>query len=182
MIVLASGSPRRRELLSMVTDEFLVVPARGEELAQEIVPENIVKELAMQKAQEVAMHYPKDIVIGCDTVVALDGVVYGKPKDKTHATEMLQLFSGKTHFVHTGVALVKNGKVTTFVATTEVTFKSLTEKQIADYITTKNPYDKAGSYGIQDCDFVEKIDGSYYNVMGLPVEILKEKLSKISCK
>lgn len=171
-IILASASPRRKELLSTAGLEFTVKIADVEEIIPEnATPYEVVKSLALQKAQAVAKDNPDSVVIGSDTVVALDGVILGKPKDEEDAVRMLTALSGRTHTVYTGVALIHGERIRNFCEATEVKFYPLTEEEICSYVATKEPMDKAGAYGIQGkgCVLVEKIIGDYFNVVGLPV-------------
>ncbi len=171
MLILASKSPRRKELLSIITQDFEIIPAVGEENADPALPpEKFVEALAIAKAEEVAASHPDDTIIGSDTVVAVNGEILGKPRDKADAFRMLSLLSGTKHSVFTGVAIVKDGKTHSFTEETNVKFFDLSEKEIEDYIATGEPFDKAGAYGIQELGalLVEGIDGDYYNVMGLP--------------
>ncbi len=171
MLILASKSPRRKELLSLITTDFEIIPAVGEENADpSLSPDMFVQELAKQKALEIAATHPDDVVIGSDTVVAAQGEILGKPKDKADAIRMLTMLSGTSHSVFTGVAVIKNGKIHSFTEETKVKFFPLSQKEIEDYTATGEPFDKAGAYGIQDLGalLVEGIDGDYYNVMGLP--------------
>ncbi len=182
MLILASKSPRRKELLSLITTDFEIIPAQGEENADPALsPDMFVQELAKQKALEIAASRPDDIVIGSDTVVAVNGEILGKPKDSGDAYRMLSLLSGTSHSVFTGAAIVKNGEIHSFTEETKVKFFSLSEKEIKDYIATGEPFDKAGAYGIQDIGalLVEGIDGDYYNVMGLPVGRLYRIMKKL---
>ncbi|MBQ8433917.1 MAG: septum formation protein Maf [Clostridia bacterium] len=169
-LILASNSPRRRELLSKLNYAFSVIPSVGEETSTAKLPVDIAKELANRKALEVFKTHPDAVVIGCDTVVELDGQLLGKPKDVADAKQMLTALSGKTHLVHTGVCIVHKLGVWLFADTTEVVFDNLSDKQIDDYIATGSPMDKAGAYGIQDSGFVSHIVGSYDNVVGFPTE------------
>ncbi|MBE6899382.1 MAG: septum formation inhibitor Maf [Ruminococcaceae bacterium] len=172
MLILASGSPRRRELLSLITDEFEVLVSGCEEFVPEGTPaEKVPAILAEQKALAVAKLRPEDTVIGSDTVVVLNGEIFGKPKDKEHARAMLKALSGKKHFVYTGVAVAEKGAVRSFVQKTEVEFYELSDETIEKYIESLEPMDKAGSYGIQGKGsvLVKGIVGDYFNVMGLPV-------------
>lgn len=172
MLILASGSPRRRELLSLITDEFEVLVSGCEEFVPEGTPaEKVPAILAEQKALAVAKLRPEDTVIGSDTVVVLNGEIFGKPKDKEHARAMLKALSGKKHFVYTGVAVAEKGEVRSFVQKTEVEFYELSDETIEKYIESLEPMDKAGSYGIQGKGsvLVKGISGDYFNVMGLPV-------------
>ncbi|MBR2041986.1 MAG: septum formation inhibitor Maf [Oscillospiraceae bacterium] len=172
MYILASGSPRRKELLSLIIDEYEVLVSGCEEFVPEGTPaEKVPAILAEQKALAVAKLRPDDIVIGSDTVVVLNDEIFGKPKDKAHAHAMLKALSGKKHFVFTGVAVAEKGKVRSFVQKTEVEFYELSDETIEKYIATGEPMDKAGAYGIQGKGsvLVKGITGDYFNVMGLPV-------------
>lgn len=172
MLILASGSPRRRELLSLITDEFEVLVSGCDEFVPEGTPaEKVPAILAEQKALAVAKLRPEDTVIGSDTVVVLNNEIFGKPKDKVHAHAMLKALSGKRHFVYTGVAVAEKGSVRSFVQKTEVEFYELSDETIEKYIATGEPMDKAGAYGIQGKGsvLVKGIIGDYFNVMGLPV-------------
>ncbi|MBO5265819.1 MAG: septum formation inhibitor Maf [Ruminiclostridium sp.] len=172
MLILASKSPRRKELLSLITADFEIIPAVGEENADpSLPPEKFVEALAIAKAQEISDTHPEDTVIGSDTVVAINGEILGKPKDKEDAFRMLSLISGTYHSVFTGVAVIKDGKTYSFTEETKVKFFPLDEFEIERYIATGEPFDKAGAYGIQELGalLVEGIEGDYYNVMGLPV-------------
>ncbi len=171
-VVLASASPRRRELLQKAGVEFTVKVSDAEEhIAPDTPPHEAVMSLARQKAQAVAKVCPDDLVIGADTVVVYDGAILGKPADEADAARMLRMLSGKTHEVFTGVCLICAGKAETFYARTQVTFYPLTQPEIEAYIATGEPMDKAGAYGIQGrgCTLVSGICGDYFNVVGLPV-------------
>lgn len=182
-VVLASGSPRRRELLGqMGIEDFEVLPAQGEETAPEgLAPDALVARLALQKAREVAALRPEATVIGADTVVALDGQVLGKPSDEEEAREMLSALSGRRHQVYTGMAVLSGGQAFTHVECTQVEFRPLTAEEIAAYVATGESMDKAGAYGIQGraCVFIRGIQGDYYNVVGLPVCALHELLAQL---
>lgn len=172
MYILASGSPRRKELLSLIIPEYEVLVSGCEEFVPEGTPaEKVPAILAEQKALAVAKLRPEDTVIGSDTVVVLGGEIFGKPKDKAHAHSMLRALSGKKHFVYTGVAVAEKGSVRSFVQKTEVEFYELSDETIDNYIATGEPMDKAGAYGIQGKGsvLVKGITGDYFNVMGLPV-------------
>lgn len=196
-IILASASPRRRELLEQIGLEFEICPAKGEEVIHHTEPEDVVIELSEQKAKEVAamigaygekhaeLMTPQEIlVIGADTIVACDGKILGKPKDEADACRMLSLLSGRRHSVYTGVAFVlldASGKagMYSFFEKTDVFMKELSEKEIRRYAATGEPLDKAGAYGIQGkgAAFVERIEGDYNNVVGLPLaRVYKELL------
>ncbi|MBR2935338.1 MAG: septum formation inhibitor Maf [Oscillospiraceae bacterium] len=173
-IILASQSPRRRELLErMGLEHFEIQPAVGEEHASpHLSPAQLVEELSRQKAQEVALTAAaEDIVIAADTVVAADNRVLGKPHNREDAMDMLRFLSGRTHTVYTGVTVRQGEQVLTQHEATDVIFRPLTDREIAAYVDTAEPMDKAGAYGIQGrgCVLVEGIRGDYYNVMGLPV-------------
>ncbi len=185
--ILASASPRRRELLAELIKQFDVIPARGEEVViGDPTPEELVKALALQKASEVAARAEAKgkAVLGSDTVVAFQGEVLGKPKDEADAARMLTLLSGNTHQVYTGVCILypkSNGKMETLVEAdcTEVVFETLTKDMVCSYIKTGSPMDKAGAYGIQDGGLVKEIRGSFSNVVGLPLELLKKMIGNI---
>lgn len=178
-IILASQSPRRQELLSLITDEFSVLPSN----VAEIVPKGMKatkqsEYLARLKALDIAQSHQNDTVIGADTSVIIGNTVLGKPKDKNDARQMLERLSGKTHKVVTGCAIIKNGVCKSFSAVSYVKFYKLTKAQIEEYINTSEPYDKAGGYGIQSKGglFVERIKGDYFNIVGLPVARLNKNL------
>ena len=183
-MILASQSPRRKELLSLITSDFEIIPANGEEnLPENIAPENAVLLLAEQKAEEIFKQRKNEVIVAADTVVAIDGKILGKPKDKDDAFNMLKMLSGRIHTVFTGVCVIfADGKRSIFAERTEVEFYALTDAEIRAYIATGEPMDKAGAYGIQDNGAlnVRKINGDYYNVMGLPVgrlsRVLKGKI------
>ena len=180
-IILASRSPRRQELIANIISDFSVVVSDAEEVLPEgIFPEDAPAYLALLKAQAVAADYPDDVVIGADTVVILDGEVLGKPRDRDDAVRMLHSLSGKTHTVVTGCAIVKDGQITSFSDITRVEFYPLDDREIMEYIATGEPFDKAGAYGIQGrgCVLVKRIEGDFFNVMGLPVARLKRELEK----
>ena len=172
-IILASGSPRRKELLTQIGVRFEVQKAEGEEIITSSVPTEVVKELSLQKAQEVAAKYDGDIVIGADTVVAAEGQILGKPRDKEDAMRMLRILQGKEHEVITGVAVLlkEQQKVINFAEVTKVHVFPMTEAQMEAYVESGEPMDKAGSYGIQGkfAAYVSGIEGDYNNVVGLPI-------------
>ncbi len=182
-IVLASKSPRRQQLMSLVVPHFEVDAAQGEERAPKgYSASDAAQYIAVQKAQDVFARRRTDIVIGCDTVVQLTDSILGKPGDEQMAKEMLTALSGKTHTVHTGVCvLLPGGGRSEFSACTTVRFADISPESIAEYVATKEPYDKAGGYGIQGwaAKYVSGIEGCYYNVMGLPVAALYSELVKI---
>ena len=183
-IILASASPRRRELLERLSIPDLVVrPARGEERMPETGdPARIVRELSRQKAEEIARDAEAgDVIVAADTIVWLDDHVLGKPKDAEDAKAMLRRLSGRTHSVFTGVCVI-SGKTTLSEAEESlVRFRQMSEKEIAAYVATGEPMDKAGAYGAQGIAglFVERIEGSFSNVMGLPLCRLGNMLKKV---
>lgn len=180
--VLASASPRRKELLGYLIPSFTVSPTDSDEsLPEGIEAGKAVELLGRRKAEACAKTYPQSAVIGCDTVVELDGEILGKPADEADARRMLSRLSGKMHRVYTGVCIIFQNLAHTFHVCTSVTFVSLTQEQISSYLATGEPFDKAGAYGIQGygCTLVKKINGCYYNVMGLPVAELGEQLKTL---
>lgn len=181
--ILASGSPRRKELLSRMGVKFEVVISDADEksVTKDVPVRLYVQELALLKASAVAKNLGKDtVIISADTVVTLDGKVLGKPKDKEDAHKMLTALSGREHEVYTGVCVMRrsDSKVTCKSVCTRVKFKSLTEDRINAYIATGEPMDKAGAYGIQGVGsmLIEGIDGDYFNVVGLPIATLADIL------
>ena len=182
-VVLASQSPRRRELLGqMGFTDFVIRPAMGEEVADpNLLPDKLVEELSRQKCAEVAANAaPDDLVIAADTVVAIDGTVLGKPRSEQEAYAMLSRLSGRHHTVYTGVTISRGGESVTAHEATRVHFRPLTPAEIEAYVSTGEPMDKAGSYGIQGYGamLVEGISGDYFNVVGLPVCLLGRMLSR----
>ncbi|MGN0668910.1 MAG: Maf family protein [Oscillospiraceae bacterium] len=180
-MILASQSPRRRELLSLITDDFRIIPAKGEEiLPEKISPENAVLTLSEQKADEIYRENRGEVIVAADTIVAIDGKILGKPADEKDAFAMLKTLSGRVHEVFTGVCVIfANGRKERFFEETKVEFYELSDEEIAAYIKTGEPMDKAGAYGIQGKGalLVKRIDGDYYNVMGLPVARLLRVLN-----
>ena len=184
--ILASASPRRKELLAELIDNFDIIPSQADEnLEGDFTPESLVKALAELKAKEVALR-PENagkMIIGSDTVVAFDGKVLGKPKDEADAFRMLKMLSGKAHAVYTGVCFACQGEngylADVRAAKTDVYFENLTDEWIAEYIRGGSPMDKAGAYGIQDGGLVQRIEGSYTNVVGFPIELVKEMMKDI---
>jgi len=193
-IILASASPRRRELLSLVTDDFVIMTADIDERAAEMQMEEdgtpalkVSERLALIKAEAVFDSLTEEerndsIVIGADTSVILDDVIYGKPTDRDDAVRMLSSMSGRTHVVATGVALLSGKEKRIFTEETRVEFNALDDYQkalISGYCDSRSPFDKAGAYGIQDKGalLIKRIDGDYSNVVGLPVARLARELS-----
>ncbi len=183
-IVLASASPRRRELLSMLgVENFKIIPAVGEEKIDiSMAPAEIVCALSLEKAAEVSkLCNDTDVIIAADTIVALDDEIMGKPAGKDEAFQMLSKLSGRTHSVFSGVTVMQGIKKFTEYERTSVNFRELSEREILAYIETGEPMDKAGSYGAQGIGslFVEGIEGDFFNVMGLPLCRLSKMLEKL---
>lgn len=189
--VLASGSPRRKELLEQIGMQFEISSAHGEEIITKEQPWEIVEELSMQKATEVADRYEREhgvqdntVVIGADTIVAYGAEIMGKPKSRQHAIEMLSELQGHVHQVYTGVTLIimtgKDRKFICFHEKTEVEMYPMTQAQIEAYVSTGEPMDKAGAYAIQGkcAAYIKGIRGEYNNVVGLPIAKLSQELSK----
>lgn len=182
-LILASASPRRKELLGEIGLPFRIIVSDAEETVNpNDKPHDTAMSIAKQKASAVAASHPQDTVIGADTIVVLDDVILGKPKSTEDAARMLRMLSDKTHHVYTGVCICRGSECNCFFDKTAVTFRAMTDKEISDYIATGEPMDKAGAYGIQGLggQFVCGIDGSLTNVIGLPVEKLKSVLSSLS--
>lgn len=185
-IILASASPRRRELLDKAGIIFTVQVGEGDEVITSTDPENLVKELSGQKAESVIKPDMEDgtIIIGADTVVAYGGEILGKPRDEEDAFNMLSMLQDHTHQVYTGVTVLRRNTgewiPLTFAQCTQVTCYPVSDREILDYIHTGEPMDKAGAYGIQGAFFVyvKKIDGDYSNVVGLPVSRLLYETKK----
>ena len=175
MLILASKSPRRKELLKQIGIPFVVVVSDAEEVSgNSWTPAALVVENAKRKARAVAEKYTDSPVLGADTVVSSEGKIFGKPKDKDEARKMLTALSGKMHEVTTGLALINRNEIRTTNVTTKVFFDTMTKADIDAYIATEEPMDKAGAYAIQGkaARFIEKIEGSYSNVVGLPLNAL----------
>ena len=182
MIILASSSPRRKELLKEIVDEFIIlVPNVDESSNRPKNAKDIPFELAYRKAKAISKDHYNDIVIGCDTIVAFNNEVLEKPIDELDAFNMLNKLNNNTHQVISGVAIIYQDKEVRFIEESLVTFNNLTEKEILDYIATKDPLDKAGAYGIQNpyINLVKSLVGEYENVVGLPIKRLKEELEKL---
>lgn len=181
MIVLASASPRRQELIKLISEEIKVHPSDVDEtIPRGISAEAAPEFLAVKKAAAVAKEYPDDTVIGSDTSVIVDGIILGKPIDREDAKRMLQLLSGKTHKVITGCAIFKGGRSISFSEVTEVKFHTLSDREIEEYLDREEYKDKAGAYGIQGYAslLIEGINGDYFNVVGLPVSRLNRLLRR----
>ena len=187
-IILASASPRRKELLSQIGIEYEVIPSNTEEIITSTIPSDIVMELAKQKAEDVVrnVNKPGKIVLGADTIVAFENKVMGKPANEEDAFSMISSLANATHQVYTGVSLSylkKDGEICShvFFEKTNVVVYPMTEEEIWDYIETKDCMDKAGSYGIQGAfaSFIKGINGDYNNVVGLPVGRVYQELKNI---
>ncbi len=181
-VILASASPRRREIMGILTNDFLCVPPDINESA----PSNISLEshpqyIATQKAKYVSKGYRGSLVIACDTSVIIDGKILNKPQNTEHARRMLKLLSGKTHKVITGCCISYGEFEHSFSVSTDVEFFELTDNEIESYVQTNEPYDKAGGYGIQGHGalFVKSITGDYYNVVGMPISRIAREASEI---
>lgn len=180
-IILASGSPRRQELLKFIVPEFKVICSN---VSEDVVCEKdavlLTEKLAKMKCLAVAEQFSQDIVIGCDTLVEKNQIIYGKPKDWQQAFDILKSLSDTYHYVHTGVCIAKAQQMACFSVTTKVCFYPITDREIEGYLQTNEPFDKAGGYGIQGyaARFVKGIDGCYYNVMGLPVSRVARALEQ----
>ena len=182
-VILASASPRRKELLGYVVPRFEIIPADVDETLPEGIPaEKSAEFLAVKKAEHISARYPESVVIGSDTVVIVDGEILGKPLDEEDAYRMLKKLSGKIHTVVTGVCISRGEKKKSFSEATRVEFYPLSDGEIRDYIATGDPMDKAGAYGIQGegCVLIKGIEGDFFTVMGLPAARLKRELSEFS--
>lgn len=169
-LILASQSPRRKELLEGLGYAFEVIPSSSEEIFDPALPlDEAIKRVALEKAYNVFDRHPQDIVLAADTIVLQDGNILGKPRNKEDAFRMLKGLSGRWHEVKTGMALVCSSHVFSGTETTRVHFRTLSDQEILDYVNRGTCLDKAGSYGIQETDFVDQYEGSYSNVVGLPL-------------
>ena len=181
MLILASASPRRKELLSSLNIPFSIIAADiSEEIDQNSDLEKEIEKLSYLKAEAIFKDHPDDIVIGSDTIVTIDNKVLGKPKDEKEAMDMLKTLSGKKHSVITAVSILSAKQKETFHINSDVYFDDLSEEEIQDYIASKEPMDKAGAYAIQGKagKFIKKIDGDYYAIIGLPINELYRRLKK----
>jgi len=176
MLILASESPRRRELIKRITNNFTVIPSNVDESLLHITPHDLPAELSKLKAYSVFSKYPNDEVLACDTVVILNGELMGKPRNKKEAFDMLSKLSNKKHVVISGYTYISKDKEITRTVRTYVYFNKLSDELINKYIESGSPMDKAGAYGIQDQEFnlVNHIEGDFDNVIGLPVEDIKK--------
>ena len=180
-IILASGSPRRQELLKFITEDFEICPVNAEETIPEGMPVQMAAAfLADMKASACAKLFPDKIIIGCDTIVIYNDEIMGKPENREDAFRMLRKLSGEVHSVLTGVSLYYNTQTTVFTTETRVEFYTLSDEEIYTYLDTGEPFDKAGAYGIQGKGslLVRAIEGDYFNVVGLPVASLSRNLKQ----
>jgi septum formation protein len=181
MIILASGSPRRAKLLNDAGIDFKIVTSDIEETFDpNLEPQEVAMYLARLKAKHIASSYNEDIVIGADTIVVYNNQILGKPVDEEDAFRMLSMLSNQCHFVYTGVSIIKGEEEDTFYDQTKVCMKALSELEIKAYVKTLEPMDKAGSYGIQGegRHLVEKYEGDFFTIMGLPLKKVLNKLKK----
>jgi len=180
-LILASISPRRCELLSQLRSNFKVLPSNVKELIDtSLEPKDLAMSLAEQKAKTVYSKFGEN-VLGADTIVVFKDIILGKPKNKAHAVEMLKMLSGKQHSVITGVCYISKGVIKKDFAETTVQFNELSDKLIESYVASGSPFDKAGSYGIQDnFPLVESYKGSYTNIVGLPLELVSELIKEVN--
>ena len=180
-IILASASPRRKTILSQIGIQFTIMKSNTvEDFSLNLPPEAFCEHWAREKAKDIAKNHPNSLIIGADTIVVLDKKILGKPQNRNQSISMLRSLSGRTHEVLTGVSFIhldSNFDIT-FNESTLVSFVTLTDNDILNYIDTYKPYDKAGSYGIQDrfSIHINKITGCYYNVMGFPISTFHRKL------
>ena len=191
-LILASASPRRKELMAQIGLSFEIITSSSDELITKENPCEIVMELANGKAvdvykkENVMQNRPEAVVIGADTIVVLDDAILGKPRDKAHAIEMISSLQGRSHQVYTGVSFVYTVdgemKQYSFYEKTDVKVFSMSEEEIMGYVSLKDPYDKAGSYGIQGpfAAYIEGINGDYNNVVGLPVARVYHELKRLN--
>ena len=180
MIVLASQSPRRKELLTSLGYEFIICPSLKEEkfdLSKDL--DSALIEVAIQKGKDVLKKYPNDCIVSADTIVVYQNKILGKPSSKEEAISCLKQLSGHTHEVKTGMCVLYKEMMQNKVVTTEVTFRKLSIEEILKYVESGKCMDKAGSYGIQDCDFVDSIKGSYSNVVGLDLKSIDLMLKTV---
>lgn len=180
-IILASASPRRKEILELADLKFDIMPSNAQEITTKTAPNEVVMELASIKAKDIYEKSEKQsMIVGADTVVAYQGQILGKPTDEADAKRMLTMLSGQTHEVYTGVCVIEDEKIKTFYEETKVTFYEISDEQINRYIKTGEPMDKAGSYGIQGkaAVFIKGIEGDYYNVVGFPIARFLQEITK----
>lgn len=185
-VILASASPRRRELLSLIFEHYRVIPSRfdEDEVPDDLPPAQHVHHSALMKARDVAAQHPDSLVIGADTIVVVDGRILGKPRDTSDAAGMLASLGGRTHQVYSGIAVIREGVEHTAVECTDVTFRPLSDEIVSRYIATGEPMDKAGAYAIQGRGsvLIESIEGCYFNVVGLPIYRLSTLLERFGIR
>lgn len=181
--ILASKSPRRKELMKLISSDFLVVTEDiDEESSYKLSPIDAVKDISKRKNEAVNKLYPNDLVISADTIVVLDNEIIGKPIDETNAIKILEKLSGRTHQVYTGYTIHYLDKEITNVVRSDVIFNKLSHVLIEEYVNSKSPLDKAGAYGVQDnknFPIIKQVKGSINNVIGFPVEEIKEDILKL---
>ncbi len=171
MFILASSSPRRKEILAKLVPSFEIIVPDIDESILDLPPKDLALEESKAKAYTISSKYPSDEILACDTVVIYANKALGKPHNKENAIAMLKMLNGKKHIVTSGYTYIGNGKEINRTVSTEVYFNELSDTQIEEYVNKFKPFDKAGSYGIQDdYPLIKEIKGSYYNVMGLPIE------------
>ncbi len=182
-IILASGSPRRKELLMRIGVDFDIMPCDADETYDDFLsPVQVVEHLARQKAEIVSKMVSDCVVIGSDTIVSIDGIILGKPGNKDEAYSMIKKLSGSWHEVITGICMYENDKHIIEHEITKVHFVDMSETEIAEYISTDEPYDKAGAYGIQGIAgmYIDSVQGDFYNIMGFPMAKVRNMLKKVS--
>ena len=185
-VILASGSPRRKELLGLIGVDFKIITSNKEEIITKTNPEEVVKELAAMKAEDVATGVEGPaLILGADTVVAHNGRILGKPKDKEDAVQMIRSFAGDVHYVYTGVCIIRkeeNGEIKkiSFAEGTKVTVYPMTAEEIESYVNSGEPMDKAGAYAIQGlfAPYIKGIEGDYYNIVGFPIAGIYQRLKE----
>lgn len=178
-VILASKSPRRQEILKDIFPSFDILPQNVDEDVDEKDPKKMVMLLAEKKLNNLDQKYKDALIISADTIVWLNGKVYGKPHTIENAIKTLEALSGTTHYVYTGVCIAYKGKRDIFYDEARIIFRDLNRDEIVKYVNEKKPLDKAGAYGIQDGDMVKEYIGSYANIMGFPIEKVKEELIKL---
>lgn len=181
-VILASKSPRRQQLLKYIVEDFEILVSETDEIIDpSLSTEDLVMALALEKAEEIAASNKDAIVLGFDTLVILDGVPVGKPVDYDDAFRMVRALSNRSHIVVTGCAIVFGSHIDTFYGEATVTFNNMTDVEIHEYLETKEPFDKAGAYGIQGygARYIKEIHGDYYTVMGMPLQKLYNKLRRL---
>lgn len=181
-LILASSSPRRKELLERIDHSFLTIASNVDETVDATIsPEKMVQQLAIRKAENIAKKFPNSYIIGADTIVVLEQKILTKPQDEKEAFHMLKSLSGKTHEVYTGVSVFYQQRYKSFVEKASVTFWELSDEEIQQYMDSGEPFDKAGAYGIQGKGalLVNKIEGDYYTIVGLPIAKLNRVLKEM---